>query len=579
MSLPGFDAGNFSKHPQSPYLYLEPGQSQPYRVTYEIPDQRPGRTGWLMGDRIDSSISVFLQVQASPSANFGQEFSITLPTVIDVVRSPGGDASQPAPNATIQGTARAAETGLPLANTDLELFGGLNLDPGPYRTRTDANGEFTTEVYAYQRSGGFPSWREISIRRAGRGQDSPDSLPVVIPRAGETTAADVTLPATDASLNYEVIGTLDLGLDAYASDASASGNTVATVPFHLETLPASTKEAKSKLSVFTATGEVLWQLPIRGQTPAVDVSDDGTLIASTRQTPDPTTFDSGGGTAIVLDRAGRLLLEVPPVSTNDSGWGGDERSPFMEVRLSHDNRYLAVGDNSGRVLMVEVATGRQLWRTFVKEQVRRIDFDLHDERVLVSGGDGWLRAYSMSGALLWQSWVDSWVTAMDVSARYVLAIGKPHRGGLHLIDKVTGVERWAYQTDYTANHVRIAPDESYVYATSGGPNTHTVFTIDGLPFMRLGGRANAVAISGDGQLLAYSDGCALFVVDRKWKSLFKSGYLADPSGCIGNFNYLVAMTPDASSIVVAAGERQDYPGRLYFFKRVSAASSRPASGR
>ena len=26
MSIPGFDAGSFSRHPQSPYLYLEPGQ-------------------------------------------------------------------------------------------------------------------------------------------------------------------------------------------------------------------------------------------------------------------------------------------------------------------------------------------------------------------------------------------------------------------------------------------------------------------------------------------------------------------------------------------------------------------------
>lgn len=64
VGISGFDAANLSTHPQSPYLYLDPGQSQPYRVTYEIPLQAPvGPPGWLLGMRIDAPVTIFLQVR------------------------------------------------------------------------------------------------------------------------------------------------------------------------------------------------------------------------------------------------------------------------------------------------------------------------------------------------------------------------------------------------------------------------------------------------------------------------------------------------------------------------------------
>lgn len=573
MSFAGYDEANFSRHPQTPYLFLAPGESQPYRITYEIPEQSSNSpNAWTLGQQIPVQMKLYLSVQPGVGSNPLPEFSIDVPARIDVVRAPNapGDTSNPTnptPNAVIQGIARDEDTGLPLANTQLEIVSSFKLDPGGYRVTTDANGAFTANVHALLRTGGASSWLEYFIRRLSQ-RNQPYSLTPVIPRAGETLTVELSLPAERSAWRYQQTGSIDLGLNAYAADYSASGNTIATVPFHTEVLPTATVEARANLTVFTLDGTLLWKLPIRGPTPAVDVSDDGSLIATTTQNLVPGSPFQTGGKAIVYNRAGTLLREIPLQTTNDSGWGTEQDAPFMEVRISRDNRYLAAGDQAGRVLLVDIASGDVRWRKFVDGTVRRIDFDLHDERVFVSGGDGWLRTYNLAGELLWESWIDSWATSMDVSEHYLVAIGKSHRSGLHLIDKVTGAQLWAYQTDYTVNQARIAPDESGIYTTSAGPSTHTVFSMSGQPLTRVGGTANAAAYSGDGKLIVHADACTVSVLDRKFHSLFKSENIGDAASCINGRSYFVATSADGANIAAAAGEYPAMTGRVHFIRRI-----------
>lgn len=571
---PALPVQNLAWHPQSTALFIDPGATQPCLVYWELPGSMSSPASWSPGDHIDAPVTFYLTVR-TPSQPF-PEFAVTLPNTVEVIPRPDANPASPVTNAVIQSRIRSAD-GQPLANTRIELVYGLS-EQGSFGTTTDASGQFSAGVFAYKRPGGSPSWLEFMVRRwIPPGTTRLESMPIVIPRIGETIAADVSLPGSRPSVNYQAAGSIDIDLTAYAYAASPSGDTIATVPFHVSGLLTDAEiRARARLSVFSVGGTLLWQYPINGATPAVDVSDDGSLIATTRQTPNPDNPFELGGRAIVLNRAGTVLLEVPGLTSNDSGFG-DSPGTWSEVRISHDNQYLALGDSVGRLLFLERATGRELWRTFVRGMVRKIAFDLHDERLFVSGGDGWLRAYALNGTLLWKTWVDSWLPGMAVSTHYVLARSKANRSGLHLIDKVTGATRWSYQTDVAANDVKIAPDESYVYAASAGLNINSVFTIDGVPLMRLGDGAHAAAISADGRYFAYSDGCRLHVVDNQWRLLFQSDNLADPSLCGNNYNYMLVMSPDGTHIALPVVTSGPTTSSVHFFRLSGTTPGRKRS--
>ncbi|MCX6551218.1 MAG: PQQ-binding-like beta-propeller repeat protein [Acidobacteria bacterium] len=584
ITITPFQPNGFICHPQPGVLYLDPGQSHPVRLAYEIPTDNTA-PAWSRGDRVSVPMTLALQEQSVTSGqDVGAPVIITLPNIVSVDRDPHASAFEPDPpaNAVITGTVRHADTMEVYANVSLMV----NSEGVGQRVPTDASGRYTAYVFAYRRSGGTPDWREFGLRL-----DSPshalDPQSIVMPRAGETTTLDVLVPEPRTAINYAVTSSLYIDLTAYAWDGSADGSVMATVPFHTD-LPWNIKSPRAFVNVFTSTGTLLWRFPIQDETPAIDVSDDGQFVATCRlPANEPTPGMIIGGSAILLNRAGQLLLEVPVARVPLAVWGPESRdSRFTEVRLSHDNRYLAIGDNTGWLFLLDRATGRELWRVFTRGQVRRIDFDTNDARMFVGSGDGYLRAFDLRGNQLWQSWVDSWLTAIDISAHYLVTSSKAARQGMHLVNKVTGAQVWSYPVETIAHHVKIAPDESYVwYGTSIGGGywllNNALFTMDGLPRRQLAsanlGSAAAGAISADSQLVAWSRGCTVNVSDREGRPVFRSAQLGTTADAdCGMLNHMLWMSPDGTRIVAAVGPRNTAStGATVYFLGTGGTTSAP----
>ena len=571
----------FFVHPQPGVLYLEPGETYPVRIQYLISSDSRA-PAWSLGDHV--SVPMFLTIQEESvvtGLNVGAAVTVTLPHDVSVVRAvnTGPFDPDPAPNATITGTVRHADTLLPYADT------GLIVDSASasQHIRTDASGHYSAQVYAYKRPGGEPDWREFSLWM-DNAEHLLDGVPLFIPKAGETTSFDYLAPAARPMASYTQTGSLQLGLTAYAWDASVDGGVIATVPFH-SGLAAEVIASRSFLDVFTSTGTLLWRYPLNGETPAIDVSDDGQYIATTRR-PDSQIGKPlvTGGEAIVLDRAGQLLRTFPMAARSLGPWGPEERQPFYtEVRISHDTKDLALGDGEGWLSLVELATGRELWHTFLKGQVRRIDFDRNDAQLLASAGDGYLRAFDLGGNQLWKTWVDSWIVGMDISAHYILASSKAARQGLHLINKVTGATVWSYQVEQIGMDVGISPDESYVwYGTFAGGGfwlpSNTIFSIDGMPVWQLGradkSAADAGTVSANGDLIAYARGCTVNVSDRSGRPVFRSPVQGgfNDADCAGQLNHMMWLSRDGKRMVAALGPRDvsAVGGSLYFFSADAA---------
>ena len=102
-------------------LYLDPGQIQPVRLTYEIGSEPT----WVTGNQLQVPMGFTLQEE---SVTNGQAVSapltVTLPNVVNVVSTGLIGTFDPPPNATIAGTVRHADTGLPYATAALLVDGG-----------------------------------------------------------------------------------------------------------------------------------------------------------------------------------------------------------------------------------------------------------------------------------------------------------------------------------------------------------------------------------------------------------------------------------------------------------------------
>ena len=554
-NMPNYQPMGFINHPQPGWLYLEPGDTQAIRLMYQIDTSAQF---WTAGSDISSQFSVHFLIQAQGSADL-LPFDVTLPAdTIHVVGAAGPSFVDPAANATISGRL-IDRAGVPVKGNGGEVV--IRSGRATLAGNTDSNGGFSIGAYAFKRTG-TTNWSEFTVNGHVSGGGS-DPGRVVTPRTGQTVSVDVSIPSKSTA-TYQIAKTLDLDLDAEAWAASSDGSLFAVVPFHTG-LSFAQIAPLAYLTVFNGSGDLLWRYPLGGETPTVDVSSNGGMIATTRHDVSISSSEFFGGTAIVLDQTGHLIMEfAPPVMQQ---WWGEFREPFVSVRLSQDRRFLAAADRTGGLWVVEVPSGRVVWSAFVGGQVRLLRFDDQDQRLLVSSGDDYLRAFDLQGNLLWKTYVDAWLTDMDVSAHYVLTTSKAGRGAMHLINKVTGATIWSYPTEERGAGVRIAPDESYVwYGTEIGSATNplrsTAFDINGTPRFDNDMVALGASLTRDSQYLAISTGTGVALLDRSGHRLWQQEFISMVPSM--GMNHLVWISPDASRIILSIGQSEDpFKSRVY----------------
>ena len=564
MNMLGFDESAFINHPQGGMLILSPGEIFPIRLNYAIGQTNLTRAG----ERIDASMNVTITVQKqenTPGESRTFKWNDTLEKISD-----GPPFRDPEANATIK-LKVVDRNGKALSGIDVMVATGSTT----LNAQTDQNGTSQISVFAYQRTGTI-HWRENTVTLEDRrsGINSSTSR-VITPKAGETVYLTVVMKSkTSPQVEYSLVKVLDIGYQAPYWDASDDGKVIATVPFH--TGESAEKLVKNAyLNVFNSHGDLLWKHPIGGETPTVDVSTDGSLIATTVQLPPGPGGLHWGGVPTVFDRNGKIVLQfvMPEIRV----WGASLNDKIASVvQISDDKRYLAVGTGDGRVFFVDMSSGKALWNAYARGQVRKMAFDgTPQQHLIVDSGDGYLRAYDTSGKLLWKTYVDTWLYDMKISKNYIVTTSKGAMAAIHLLEKATGKTLWSYPVVERGSGIGISPDEKLIwYGTEVGGAVismrNVVLNLHGMPVLDLESARKqglGAAFAADSPLIFAKSGTAVDLYDFSGAKLWSQVVIKNGSGF--SMNYLIWVSPDASRFAVAMNDRVDGDmyGQVYFYQR------------
>ena len=251
------------------------------------------------------------------------------------------------------------------------------------------------------------------------------------PKPGDELIVDIALQPKAEQLSYSLDSVLDVGIQTYALTRRG---TARSSPRYLSTGFGRRTGKTTYLHVFDYTGKLLFKKHIVDETPAVDVSRDGSLIATTikERVSDMHTR------AVVYDKQGEVFF-ISDVMEYDSPLDGMSKKEIWAVQVSDDNKLLAYGDTAGMVWLMDMEADKILWSEFCGGQVRKLGFDKQDSVLYVSAGDGYLRCFSTSdGSLIWETYVDAWITKWTITEHYITAMTKASPCAVQVVDKHTG---------------------------------------------------------------------------------------------------------------------------------------------
>lgn len=517
----GLSEDNMMSHPQPDFLILEAGESIIIRTAFQY-----SPTELRLEDATFN-----LEVNIINRANMKSEtirFDLKNQVAIE-------DINKPLPeNVTISGRIVDRTTCKPIANLPLELTDG-NFK---YSATTNTNGSYQIAVYAYKNARGFyneyamtvNSDEEYSYMGKYAGQNKfanyDQDRRVIAPKPGDALKIDIALGKKAEQLRYSIDTVMDIGIQAYAFGATTDGSVIATVPFHTG-LPDAEREKYAYLHVFNYKGELLFKKHLVDETPAIDVSKDGSLIATTIKERVGDRFNR----AIVYDKKGQIYYQTE-VMENVSDIG-NIKSRIWEVQISDDNRILAYGDTGGMVWLVDMKTGKMLWSVSTGTgQIRKIAFDRKDTVIYISSGDGYLRCFSIDGDLLWKVYVDAWITDLEITKNYIVSMSKASPCYIHTIDKYTGESITSIPVTSGGFKIAISPDESLIWygnvVSSGKASlSNNIYDIRGNAKYYLGVAGAEAVFSADSKIFAVKYGQALAVVNRDSQILWQQELAPD----------------------------------------------------
>ena len=451
-------------------------------------------------------------------------------------------------NSKISGFVVDATTNKPIENADVEIRSYPRLT---YHTKTDSSGFYSVSVRAYQRqfSKNYLQYN-INIQKEGY----EDINYTVSPKENEEIKTESKMLKETERAEYSLINKIYTGLPTARVDFSKDYKYFATVPYHSSEKIDFIKE-NAYLYFFSSNGTLLWKYKLDNEIPTVDVSDDGSLIVTAHR-PSVEKWNSDNYYIILFDNPGNVIwnCHIPNMRNNISEDG------ISEVRISHNNKYLAAGTWFGKFYLIDLDTRKILWdKDFNNAQVRYILFKEDDSSIYV-GTDPYLYNFDMKGNLKWKSIIGSWPYDMELSKNYIFAGGKAGRF-ISLFDKNTGDVVWRYPVDARPDNLLISPDESYfVYQSSNGDLaiSNAFFNAKGNLMFNLNG-ANSGFITSDSNYLAYYDGNSVHLVNRNGNELWS--YQLDPMEWPAPRG-AVYISDDKTKIIVADAVN----GYVYFFE-------------
>lgn len=452
-------------------------------------------------------------------------------------------------NATISGVITDNE-GNPIVDANVQVV--TSLADIKRDAVTDANGKYSITVPA-AKSVISNAWREAVVEVSYMGY-AQRNIPVY-PKNNQTVIADITLYPQTEMLDYELVKTVDLGIQAYEHDTN--GENIVFVPFHSE-LEQSIVDKECRATVTDFDGNVKFTYDLPQEIPYVDISKDGNYVIL------PIDYINGGFKIVVLNPDGTEYYATSTLEETEIALERDagrvENTMSRCVQLSDDNKYLAVGDVNGDFWLIDMEKDEVVFSDWTMAQVRNIKFE-HDNSVLyVSDGAGKIAAYDFSGKKLWKCDVVSWATEMEITEKYIICTTKCAGVNLNVIDKATGKLMWNYPTMTSSKSLAISPDEKYLWYGAHSTSAYSVigcsiFDIETGELVYILDHENNPegAFSADGSKIVARSRKAISVYDAKNGALLFTEKLPSED-FTGNF--VSATNADMSKFVITTANPQ-----------------------
>ena len=514
--------------PQPAYLYLQPGESNQIYVCVGWGDI--DTSYWQVGANYTYTVELSVYPVGDPSLM--QNANLT--NIVEVLCTNTASASLTGlgvpPNASVSGQVLDADTGQPIAGAQVSVTSqGL-----AESAVTNSSGNYYCPLIAYRRveQGNYIVY---NVQVSTPGYQTFEKA--IIPTDGQNITLNADMTKNDQTASYSVIAQFDTQMNNYMGAGSANGSIFALVPFHTTNVIPDYIYNNSYIYTFDSNGSLLWRYQLYCQTPTVDVSSDGSMIATTVQSQHvapgtiPTVPIQPG--IYLFNDSGNVIWNYTSDAYLDIG-------NVMTVKFSHDGQYLAAGDDLGNVVLIDLATKTVVWNAFLDGQVRDILFDQTDSTVYFSSGDGYVYAYSIAGAQLWRDYAGAWGLSMTSSNNYLLVSGK-NGYYMYLINKSTGKTVQTVPVDHAGFGLIISPDQSFMIYYGGAEDSlTTVAGINGAIEYQLD-PSNGGAISDDGKYFTETGTFAVGQNAQTYVSLFTNG---------GNYLW----TEDISNTTQGAGE-------------------------
>jgi Immunoglobulin domain len=265
---------------------------------------------------------------------------------------------------------------------------------------------------------------------------------------------------------------------------------------------ATTSSAKSasKLYKIDFDGNVQWTRTIGWEAWGGDMSANGKFVAVASNGATVRTElnrNQGGDFIAILNGADGSVYDVIL-----------EGIASRNVKFSADGRFLAIGDQSGRFHVYDIANKSLILRSAgsaVPGQNRELQWLDADSSIAISTGDGSVYRYALasdkkSASLVWKAYAGGWgfINGFSVSkSGLYLGLGTKSKDQT-IIEAATGRVLWS---KFTGNFdVAFTPDANRI-ATFGG---YIYRTLDGV-FLGTTGRAGVSFFSPDGNYLMQAD--------------------------------------------------------------------------
>lgn len=559
-------------HPNPLRMLLNPGESQRVTMTVafgnNIHDVKENTLKSKLTISQEFGMSALMKTYRTPLENFSLSVPITVNVYTDSYMNSADNKK-----ATVKGYVKDKD-GKPINDARVTIqSAGVETE-----IRTNAKGYYSAKVFGIK-NGYSKEWHEYVIQVEKNGYATQRT--VVNPKNDKSVTCSFTMAKASKQLNYKQTKVIDLGVQAYSFDANTDGSVIAFIPFH-SALPFEKLTDKMNLTVVSKSGKLLFQNKLPGETPYVDVAENGKYITTVKETPIDGNPNNSYSVPTIWNKSGEEVYSREYFPDNIDFIGshmepdGKHRIQCRVTKLSTDNSKLFVGTGGGEIYCIDWKNDEILWSAFLTNQVRTFDFSKDGNTVYVSAGNGYLYAYTMTGELLWKTFIASWATGVDVGEKYIAVTAKCDVSSLRLLDAKTGEQIWCYETPGRGCDVVLSPDEKLLWwgnDTSSAYTSASSIVLDtetGKIKYALDPGAQMADWSGDGKYLAAKTGSKLFVYDGATGETLWSTEVVEGFGQnAGSINFSLYFSDDAKYIVAAFNKDDSERswGQAYFFQK------------